>query len=67
MPEARVGKPTIYRWWPSLAEIVLEAVLSQADVKIPVPPYESLNVTLRQFLRSSMKSISEGTEVTFVT
>ncbi|ACS78946.1 TetR/AcrR family transcriptional regulator [Maridesulfovibrio salexigens] len=58
--KAGVGKPTIYRWWPSLADIVLEAVLNQADVKIPVPPYESLNTTLRQFLRSSMKSINEG-------
>ncbi|WP_320172924.1 TetR/AcrR family transcriptional regulator [Maridesulfovibrio sp.] len=58
--EAGVGKPTIYRWWASLADIVLEAVLSQADLKIPVPPYESLKTTLRQFLRSSMKSINEG-------
>ncbi|MFW5501181.1 MULTISPECIES: TetR/AcrR family transcriptional regulator [unclassified Maridesulfovibrio] len=58
--KAGVGKPTIYRWWPSLADIVLEAVLSQANVKIYVPPYESLNITLRQFLRNSMKSINEG-------
>ena len=58
--KAGVGKPTIYRWWPSLADIVLEAVLGQANVKIYVPPYESLNITLRQFLQSSMKSINEG-------
>ncbi|TIH19278.1 TetR/AcrR family transcriptional regulator [Marinifilum sp. JC120] len=58
--KAGVGKPTIYRWWPSLGDIVLEAMLSQADSKIPVPPYESLQITLRQFLRDSMKSINEG-------
>ena len=58
--KAGVGKPTIYRWWPSLADIVLEAVLSQADSKIPVPPYESLQTSLRQFLRNSMESINEG-------
>ncbi|NDV21315.1 TetR/AcrR family transcriptional regulator [Desulfovibrio sp. JC022] len=58
--KAGVGKPTIYRWWPSLADIVLEAVLTQADSKIPVPHYESLQTTLGQFLRRSMKSINEG-------
>ncbi|WP_421900649.1 TetR/AcrR family transcriptional regulator [Maridesulfovibrio sp.] len=58
--KAGVGKPTIYRWWPSLADIVLEAVLSQADNKIPIPPYESLQTSLRQFLHKSMESINEG-------
>lgn len=54
---AKVGKPTIYRWWPSLADIVLEVVLRQADTSITVSSFESLRETLRQFLRQSMKAI----------
>lgn len=57
---ANVGKPTIYRWWPTLADIVLEAILLQADTKITVLPFESLQETLNQFLKQSMKSITDG-------
>lgn len=57
---AEVGKPTIYRWWPSLADIVLEALLQQADATIAVPPFESLRGSLRPFLRRSMKAIADG-------
>lgn len=57
---AQVGKPTIYRWWPSLADIVLEVLLRQAGTKITVPFLGSLRETLRQFLRQSMKAIAEG-------
>jgi len=57
---AKVGKPTIYRWWPTLADIVLEAVLHQADTNITVPSFESFPKTLRYFLRQSMKAITDG-------
>lgn len=57
---AKVGKPTIYRWWPTLADIVLEAVLLQADTTITVLPSDSFQETLRQFLRQSMKAINDG-------
>lgn len=57
---ANVGKPTIYRWWPTLADIVLEAVLLQAGTKIKVIPFKSLQETLNQFLRQSMKAITDG-------
>jgi len=60
---AGVGKPTIYRWWPTLADVVLEALLLQADADIPVPPFESLRETLRQFLRQSMAVIVGGAGV----
>ena len=55
--QAGVGKPTIYRWWPSMADIVLEVLLRQADTEITVPTFESLDGALRQFLRLSMKAI----------
>ncbi|WP_160715394.1 TetR/AcrR family transcriptional regulator [Halodesulfovibrio sp. MK-HDV] len=57
---ANVGKPTIYRWWPTLADIVLEAVLLQAATKIMVIHFESLQKTLSQFLKQSMKTITDG-------
>jgi AcrR family transcriptional regulator len=57
---AEVGKPTIYRWWPSLADVVLEVLLRQADAGITVPAGKSLRETLRRFLRLSMKALAEG-------
>lgn len=57
---AAVGKPTIYRWWPTLADIVLEVVLRQADSNIAVPSSEPLRETLCHFLRQSMKAIVDG-------
>ncbi|THB63045.1 MAG: TetR/AcrR family transcriptional regulator [Desulfovibrio sp.] len=60
---AEVGKPTIYRWWPSLADIVLEVLLSQADTEIAAPLDAPLQETLRQFLRRSMQVITDGAGV----
>jgi len=50
---AGVGKPTIYRRWPSVADIVLEALLRQAETDIPVPTEGPTRETLRVFLRRS--------------
>lgn len=57
---AEVGKPTLYRWWPSVADIALEAVLSRAEADIAVPAFTSLRETLGLFLRRSMQAIAEG-------
>ncbi len=54
---AGVGKPTIYRWWPSLADIVLEGLLDQADKGITVPSSDSLREKLRHFLGLSMEAL----------
>jgi AcrR family transcriptional regulator len=35
--EAGVGKPTIYRWWPSKAAIVFEALQNYGQQALPVP------------------------------
>lgn len=59
---AKVGKPTIYRWWPSLADIVLEVVLQQADKRIPVPEYTSLAVTLGEYLQQAVAALDWGGE-----
>ena len=60
---AEVGKTTIYRWWPTLADIVLEALLRQADEDIPVQDSECLQTTLQEFLRLSTKAVAEGAGV----
>lgn len=60
---AEAGKPTIYRWWPSLADIVFEALLRQADTEIPVPSSGPLRESLRGFLRQSMQAIENGAGV----
>jgi AcrR family transcriptional regulator len=54
---ANVGKPTIYRWWPGVADIVLEVVLTQATASITVSTSDSLHETLGQFLRQSMNAL----------
>ncbi|XPV75825.1 MAG: TetR/AcrR family transcriptional regulator [Desulfovibrio sp.] len=58
--EAKVGKPTIYRWWPSLADIVLDALLGQAKSKIKIPTHDSFEKNLNFFLQQSIKAILDG-------
>ncbi len=47
---AGAGKQTIYRWWPSKADVVLEAMLDEAASTIAVPDEGSLSQDLRGFL-----------------
>ncbi|GCE30112.1 TetR family transcriptional regulator [Dictyobacter alpinus] len=50
--EAGVGKPTIYRWWPSKGAIVLEALQQHAQQALPVPHNDSLVSRLESWLNS---------------
>jgi AcrR family transcriptional regulator len=50
---AGVGKQTIYRWWPSKADIVLEASALKADTYVPVDDRGSYAADLRAFLSAS--------------
>lgn len=51
--EAGVGKQTIYRWWPSKAAVVLEALRENARVEIEAPDCGSLSADLEFFFRST--------------
>jgi len=51
---ARVGKQTIYRWWPSKADLLLEAGAAKADFSVPVSDdHGSYGADLRAFLQAS--------------
>ena len=50
---AGVGKQTIYRWWPSKADILLEAAAAKADLYVPVTDHGSYRGDLRAFLEAS--------------
>lgn len=50
---AGVGKQTIYRWWPSKADVLLEALPAIADIHVPVNDHGSYHADLRAFLQAS--------------
>jgi AcrR family transcriptional regulator len=50
---AGTGKQTIYRWWPSKADVVMEALATKADLHITIPDLGSLTADLRAGLRGS--------------
>jgi AcrR family transcriptional regulator len=50
---AGVGKQTIYRWWPSKADVLLEAGAVKADIHVPVSDHGSYQADLRAFLEAS--------------
>ncbi|WP_281902496.1 TetR/AcrR family transcriptional regulator [Phytohabitans aurantiacus] len=47
------GKQTIYRWWPSKADVLLDALAAKADLHVPIPDEGSYPGDLRAFLTAS--------------
>jgi AcrR family transcriptional regulator len=56
---AGAGKQTIYRWWPSKADVVLDAVLDLAATRITVPDEGSLHADLDAFLAATFRQRGE--------
>ena len=50
---AGTGKQTIYRWWPSKDDVLLEALAVKADLRVPIPDNGSYAADLRAFLTTS--------------
>jgi len=47
------GKQTIYRWWPSKDDVLLEAGAAKAELHVPVADQGSYAADLRAFLTAS--------------
>jgi AcrR family transcriptional regulator len=54
---AGVGKQTVYRWWPSTAEVVLEMGNELASALVSDPDLGSLEADLRTFMRRSVAGL----------
>ncbi|MGA1835425.1 TetR/AcrR family transcriptional regulator [Herbiconiux sp. 11R-BC] len=50
---AGVGKQTVYRWWPTKADVLLEAGAVKADLRVSIADHGSYRSDLEQFLRDS--------------
>jgi AcrR family transcriptional regulator len=50
---AGVSKETLYRWWRSKAEVLLEAAAERGEQHIPIPDTGTLRGDLRRFLRAT--------------
>ena len=53
--DAHVGKHTIYRWWATKADVVLEAMIEMAAALIREPDTGSLAGDLRRFMLASVR------------
>ncbi len=56
---AGVGKQTIYRWWSSKADIVLEALTAETQQRIPVPDTGKVRDDLELMLRRTFTELVE--------
>lgn len=59
--QAGVGKQTLYRWWPSLADVALEALIEEAGEHCPLPETGSMQGDLRAFLVGTFQVITQRT------
>ena len=58
---AGVSKETLYRWWRSKTEVVLDALAERGQRTIPLPDTGSLRKDLRAFLRATVDSAEPTT------
>ena len=58
---ARAGKPTIYRWWPSQAALLLDVYHSRKRVNFIFPDTGTIRGDLRAYLSGLLTTWREGT------
>jgi AcrR family transcriptional regulator len=59
---AGVSKETLYRWWRSKTEVVLEALAQRSLSTIPLPDTGSLHGDLSAFLHATVASADDTTQ-----
>lgn len=59
---AGVSKETLYRWWRSKTELVLEALAERGDETIGLPDTGFLSSDLRVFLRATAAALDDTTK-----
>lgn len=57
---AGAGKQTIYRWWPSKADVVLEAVMDLAASTIRIPDRGTLAADLPAFIEATFRQSDQA-------
>lgn len=60
------GKQTLYRWWPTKAALVLEAMKSQCELEIPVPNHGCVSQDLLEYVQNTCNLLNGpiGTMIT---
>lgn len=58
---AKVSKETLYRWWHSKTEVVLDALAERGQQTIHLPDTGTLRGDLRDFLRATVDSADPAT------
>jgi AcrR family transcriptional regulator len=56
---AGVAKQTIYRWWPSKVDILLDTLIEDAALKLAVPEQGTAVERTRKYLRSLVKFLTK--------
>ena len=56
---AGVGKQTIYRWWKSKPELVLEAYANHSASKLPMPDKGDVTADLASFFSGACKRLND--------
>ena len=59
---AGVSKETLYRWWHSKTDVILDALAERGQQTIPLPDTGTLRGDLRAFLRATADSLDPATE-----
>ncbi|MGO0059536.1 TetR/AcrR family transcriptional regulator [Brevibacillus fluminis] len=55
------GKQTLYRWWPTKAALVLEAMKSQCELEIPVPDHGTVRQDLSEYIQNTCNLLNGPT------
>ncbi|NUW36246.1 TetR/AcrR family transcriptional regulator [Nonomuraea sp. SMC257] len=56
---AGVAKQTIYRWWPSKVEILLDTLIEDSDKRLSVPTEHPTAETIRDYLRGFARFLGD--------